>query len=42
MSKERITKRQKNIPRLLREKQQIHKDKLKAFKTKVREAKFCE
>lgn len=34
MPKERITRRQKNTPRLLREKRQIHKDKLKAFKKK--------
>lgn len=34
MSKERITRRQKNISRLLRERQQMHKDKLKAFKIK--------
>ena len=30
MSKDRVTRRQKSIPRLLREKRQIHKDKLKA------------
>lgn len=36
MSKERVTRRQKNISRLLRERQQMHKDKLKAFKIKGR------
>ncbi|MFH0772495.1 MAG: hypothetical protein V1933_07740 [Candidatus Omnitrophota bacterium] len=34
MSKDRVTRRQKNIPRVLREKQQIHKNRLEAFKTK--------
>jgi hypothetical protein len=29
VSKDRVTRRQKSIPRLLREKKQIHKDKLK-------------
>jgi len=34
MPKEKITRRQKDISRLLREKKQIHKDKLKAFRNK--------
>jgi len=34
MSGEKVTRRQKSIPRLLREKRQIHKDKLKALKFK--------
>ena len=34
MPREKITRRQKNISRLLREKQQIRKDKLRAFKIK--------
>lgn len=32
MPRERITRRQKDISRLLREKNQIHRDKLKTFK----------
>lgn len=32
MPKEKITRRQKNLSRLLREKKQVHKDKLKTFK----------
>jgi hypothetical protein len=34
MSRERITRRQKSIPRLLKEKRQIHKNKLRALKFK--------
>jgi hypothetical protein len=34
MPRERITRRQKDISRLLRERRQIHRDKLKAFKQK--------
>jgi len=34
MLKEKITRRQKNISRLLRERKQMHKDKLKTFKKK--------
>jgi len=34
MPRERITARQKDISRLLREKRQIYKDKLKASKRK--------
>jgi len=34
MPRERITRRYKSIPRLLREKREIYKDKLKAFKKK--------
>jgi hypothetical protein len=34
MPRERITRRQKNISRLLRERKQIYKDRLKAFKKK--------
>jgi len=34
MPREKITRRQKNISRLLREKKQIYKDKLKAYKKK--------
>lgn len=34
MPKEKITRRQKNISRLLRERRQIHKDKVKSFKKK--------
>ncbi len=32
MPRERITNRQKDISRLLRERKQIYKDKLRAFK----------
>jgi hypothetical protein len=32
MPKERITRRQKDISRLLRERKQAYRDKLKAFK----------
>ncbi len=32
MSKEKITRRQKSISRLLREKGQVHKSKLRALK----------
>lgn len=34
MPGEKFTRRQKNIPKMLREKRQIYKDKLKAFKKK--------
>ena len=34
MAKTQITRRQKNISRLLRERKQIYKDKLKTFKKK--------
>jgi len=34
MPREKITRRQKNISRLLREKKQAHKSKLKALKKK--------
>jgi len=34
MPREKITRRQKNISRLLREKKQIYKDRLKAYKKK--------
>ena len=34
MTKAKVTKRQKNIPRLLRQKKQAHKDKLKTVNLK--------
>ena len=34
MPREKITRRQKNISRLLRERKQIQKDRLKGFKKK--------
>jgi hypothetical protein len=34
MQKERVTRRQKDISRLLRERKQIYKDRLKALKRK--------
>lgn len=34
MAREKITRRQKNISRLLREKKQIYTDKVKSFKKK--------
>jgi hypothetical protein len=34
MPRERITRRQKDISRLLRERKQMYRDKLKAFKKK--------
>jgi hypothetical protein len=34
MPRERISRRQKDISRLLREKKQIYRDKLKTFKKK--------
>jgi len=34
MPRERITRRQKNIARLLRERKQLQKDKLRAWKKK--------
>jgi len=37
MSGEKITRRQKNIARLLREKKQIHAEKIKTFKTRKKE-----
>jgi hypothetical protein len=36
MPRERITRRQKDISRLLREKKQIYRDKLKTLKKKAR------
>ncbi len=34
MPRERITRRQKNIARMLRERRQIRRDKIKSFKKK--------